>query len=767
MNRRIFTALVLFVLAAFLGGCSRDPNVRKHKYVESGERYFAKGKYPEALIQFSNAIQVDANYADAHYQLGRVYLQMQQWTPAFQELTRSIELQPDNYAARLDLVGLLIAGHEFKQAKEQTDVLLEKQPNSPSVHAAVAELLAGQNDLPGAIQEMQKAIASDPTRWKSYLELGSLQMRSNQLDAAEPNFKKAVELNPKSTQTRLAMASYDQSRGRLPEAEREVDAAIDADPKDPEPRAAMVRLYMFQGKKQQAEQFLQQVKLDFPTNSTGYRMLGDFYFAIGDLEKATKEYAVLYGEHAGDLQVKENYVQLLILQNRIVEAEKLDDELLKTSPNDALALIYRGQIELLNGKPEVAIHTLQAALRSDPQNTAGYYRLGVAFSQTGDWPQAEGAWQKAVQLNPDLSDAHLALARSALRRNDMQALEQSANQLIRLLPGSPAGYAMRSLSLLKRNRFTSAEQDALKAISLAPKAPDGYMQMGNIRLAQKKYAEAAAFYEKTLDRDPGSSDALSSLMNIYVYQGDLQKAFSAAEAQIAKVPDSSAFYDLLGSARFDHRKTDKDLQAAESYLKKSAELDRHNADAWLKLSEAQAARGKVDEAIATGQSALQDNPKQIAFYILTGRLYESKHDFDKAQQCYQKALEVDPKSPQASNNLASLLTRTGGNLDVALSLAQTARRGLPDSPNVADTLGWVLYQKGAYKSAIDSLHEALDLAQKNKFPDSPTVHFHLGMAYEKDGQTAPARRQLEQVLKIDPGYAEADDIKKLLSQLRG
>ena len=76
-----------------------------------------------------------------------------------------------------------------------------------------------------------------------------------------------------------------------------------------------------------------------------------------------------------------------------------------------------------------------------------------------------------------------------------------------------------------------------------------------------------------------------------------------------------------------------------------------------------------------------------------------------------------------------------------MSLAQTARRGMPDSPAAADTLGWVYYQKGVYRPAIDMLREALKLGEKNKAPDNPNIHYHLGMAYAEDRSTrarAPA-----------------------------
>ena len=180
----------------------------------------------------------------------------------------------------------------------------------------------------------------------------------------------------------------------------------------------------------------------------------------------------------------------------------------------------------------------------------------------------------------------------------------------------------------------------------------------------------------------------------------------------------------------------------------------------------QAAKGSADDAIATYQRSLKDNPHEASFYVLMGELYESKQNWEKAKESYQKALEIQPDNPLASNNLAYAMVQSGGNVDVALSLAQTARRGMPDSPNAADTLGWVYYQKGDYKSAIDLFQEALKLANKNKSPEDATFHYHLGMAYDRTDQPALARQHLEQVLKINPHYSSAEDVKKMLSQLR-
>ena len=72
-RRRSLWVVMLFVAAALLAGCHGDPNVRKQKYLESGKRYSAEGKYREAAIQYLNALKVDKNYPDAHYELAQAY----------------------------------------------------------------------------------------------------------------------------------------------------------------------------------------------------------------------------------------------------------------------------------------------------------------------------------------------------------------------------------------------------------------------------------------------------------------------------------------------------------------------------------------------------------------------------------------------------------------------------------------------------------------------------------------------------------------------
>ncbi len=771
MSRSISIRLLVAcaLLLAALTGCSRDPSVRKQKYFDSGEKYFAEGKYREAEIQYRNALQLDPRFAQAHYQLGQTYLKLGDTNRAFQELSRTVELASDNYRARTDLANLLVASRNpdgtpiqenLKQAKTHLDILRDKLPNSSETHEAWANYYGAQNNIAAAMKEMQEAVAADSRRSESYLLLALLQLRSDMPNQAEDNFNKAIQVDPKAMNAQLALGAYYQSRNRLPEAEVQFKHAVGVDPKNPEPRAALVRLLMQEGKKDEAETFLRQTKKDLSDVPEGYRMLGDFYAAF-DVDKATAEYGSVYSEHPKDIQVKKNYIQLLILKRRLDEAVKLNDEILKANTHDVEALVLKGQIQLLQNNANSAVDSLQSALRDDPENAVAHYQLGNAFAQQHNDGRADSEWHEAVHLRPDMTDALRALAALELRRGDIDAVLQTAQQIITAQPYSADGFILKGVAELDRQKYKDAQQDAEQAAQRAPQSPAPYAQLGNIQLAQKHYAEAEKFYQLALERDPASSEGLSGLMNTYFAQKQFDKAIVAANAQIAKSPNNANFYDLLGTALFNGK---KDLPGADAALHKAIELDKNNSDAIEKLGKVQVQEGSADKALALYQQSIKDNPRDVRFYILSGELYSAQQDWEHAKNMYQQALGITPDHPLASNNLAYVILQQGGNIDVAMGLAQTARRGMPDSPNAADTLGWAYYQKGIYGSAINQFQEALRLGEKHGDPDDAEVHYHLGLAYQKDNKTALARQQLEKAVKLSPNNADAH---KALSELRG
>jgi cellulose synthase operon protein C len=779
-----FAVAAVCVLGAVLTGCSRDPNVRKQKYLESGQRYFDKGRYREAAIQFENAIQVDARFADAHYMLSETEMKLGDGGAYRQELETTIQVIPPDtndphvlkllYAARLDLANLLILAHNFEEsrghldqakhelggAKEQLDWLEKNQPNPNSdFYIARANYDASTNNTTAALADMQRALQLDPSRSDSYLSLAMLQMHGEQWDAAEASFKKAAELSPKSTNALVSLGNFYRTRGRFPEAEQWFRQAITTAADDPGPRLSLASLYMAENKFDQAEEFLRQSKKDFPTNSVGYRMLGDFYFADNQFDKATVEYAALYQAHPKDMVVKENYIQLLILTDQIGDARKLNDEILKANAEDQVAQVYKGEIEIRTGKASDAVNTLQAVLKNDPDNAVAHYQQGLAFEQLGNVSRAEAEWRDAVRLRPEIVEAHRALAGVAVHRRDAAALAQEADQIIALQPAAPDGYLLRAVANIDRKQFAAADEFIKRSLEKQPNNPAAYVQLGNLRMAQSQFAEAQKSYQQALDLDPNSTEALGGVLNVDLIEKQPDRAIDRAKTQLAKYPKNAGFHIMLGQLLMEQK---KDLAGAEQEFKQAADLDAKNSEALVKLGMVQNLRGDTDQALQTYLAGAKNNPKEVAFYLLAGSIYEKKQDYEHAMQQYQKARDVQPDNAIASNGLAYLMLEHGGNVDAAFAMAQTARRELPDLPNTADTLGWAFYHKHVYTSAITLFKEAV-----KKEPDNAIYNYHLGLAYAKNGQAALAKQQLDRVRKINPKFPDADKLQQALDELKG
>ena len=126
----------------------------------------------------------------------------------------------------------------------------------------------------------------------------------------------------------------------------------------------------------------------------------------------------------------------------------------------------------------------------------------------------------------------------------------------------------------------------------------------------------------------------------------------------------------------------------------------------------------------------------------------------------RQSLRLDSQFAPAANNLAWILVEQGGNLDRALSYAQTAREQRPDDPHIADTLGWIYYKKNAYLLAINLLKEAAE-----KLPNEPNVQFHYGMAQYKNGDAAGAKKALQTSLKLNKNFPGSDEAQKTLAGL--
>jgi Tfp pilus assembly protein PilF len=106
------------------------------------------------------------------------------------------------------------------------------------------------------------------------------------------------------------------------------------------------------------------------------------------------------------------------------------------------------------------------------------------------------------------------------------------------------------------------------------------------------------------------------------------------------------------------------------------------------------------------------------------------------------------------------MLENGENVDVALTLAQTARRAMPNSPDTADTLAWAYYHKGAYGFARDLLEDAIKTE-----PNNPAMQYHLGMVYSKLGDKSNASMHLKKAASLAPDSPAGKNAETALQQL--
>jgi len=119
---------------------------------------------------------------------------------------------------------------------------------------------------------------------------------------------------------------------------------------------------------------------------------------------------------------------------------------------------------------------------------------------------------------------------------------------------------------------------------------------------------------------------------------------------------------------------------------------------------------------------LEKNSKVASAHMIFGMIAEQGNEIQETQTHYRTTLEIETKFSPAANNLAWLMAEHGGNLDEALSLAESARTHQEDNPHIADTLAWIYYKKWMLASGI-----ATERGSGKAFRESGgTVSFRYG-----------------------------------------
>jgi tetratricopeptide (TPR) repeat protein len=738
-------------------GCNRDPNVRKQKYLESGKRYEKDGKLKEAAIQFSNALKVDKNFGDAHYEMAKTYLKMGSFKASYGELMRTVELNPANLQARNDLGTMLLAGNAVDRAEQQANAVLAADPNNADGYALRSSIAARKGDRAGALENIQHALKIDPNRAAFHTTLALISTTDPQSgNAAEEELQKAITLDTKDSHARIVMAALLEKKGDLSGAEQQYIAAIQQQPADIQPRAGLAGLYMRKGDKAKAEQTARKAVEDIPDSDRASELLKDFYVRTGQPDPAETTFAELTAKYPKSFPIKLSYAEILGAKKEYAKLSPVLDQLTKTSANFPQVQLLRSAMLLNDGKSNEAITLLQSATKNAPENAQLQLALGRVGLIKGDLNLAESSFNAAQKLSPQDPSVQLGLVEVANRRGDANLLAQVAEKTIAMHPDYDQAYFWRGSAEVNLKQYDKAEADLQTAVTKNPNNAAAYVLLGQIRLRQGHIPEGAAMMEKALEKDPDSTAALGQLVSIDMFQKHPEKALARVQQQVAKSPKNPGLYNMLASIQLGT----KDFNGAQASAKQAMALNPVDEHSVQLYAQALDGSGNKDGAIQVWQTWLNTHPRDAAAISLIALLDEEKGDQNKAMEGYKKALSIDPSQGLAANNLAYLMVENGQNVDVALAYAQTARRAMANNPNSADTLAWVYYHKGTYFSARDLLEDAL-----KQDPDNASIHYHLGMTYDKLGRKTDAITHLKKAVALAPNTQTNKDATAALAKL--
>jgi Flp pilus assembly protein TadD len=751
--------MLTFALVAALAGsaCSKNPEASKREEVAKGDKDFAAQRFPEAIIEYRKAIQIDPRYGEARLKLATAYASVGDGPNALREYARAADLMPDDASAQIKAGTFMLLATRYRDAQSLASHVLEKDPKNVDAQILYANALAGLKDLNGAVTALEKAIELDATRSSSYADLGSIQLVSGNREAAEAAFRRAVEIAPRSADAHLSLANFLWAVGKADEAKQELSKALEIEPRNAVANRAMALYYLLTGKPEGAEPYLKTV-VDVTKAPATKLFLAEYYIrsareadARAVLEPLTKEKDSF---EAASLRL----AQLDLIARKEADAARRVDAVLAKSPNSAPALVVSARVVLAQGDAIGALRKVQAAITADPQSGEAQYVLGQTYLALNRTDEAVSAFNESLKINPKTQAPRLALAQTQLKAGKADDAAQLATEILSADPGQLDARLLLVQALVMKHDLAAADRQIKILLANRPDSSAVQTAAGLIAALRNDAEGSRTAYRQALAAEPNNVSALSGLLNVETTTHKFSVARGVIEDRLKEKPNDPTLMVLAAQTYYAIGEADE----TEKMLRKAIEAEPGNIQAYGMLGKLYYQQGRLDLARKDLEELTKNQPKSVAAQTMLGTVLELQNRVEDAKDRYGRALALDPRAPVAANNLAWLSAQTDGNLDVALQLAQTAKSQMPTRHEVDDTLGWIYYKKGLASLAVGSLKNSV-----TSQPDNPMYLYHLGMAYARNGEKKNARDTLEKALRVGQNkFDGAAEARKTLDSLK-
>ncbi len=798
-TRRLPHLAVLLLLAVFaaLPACQGQES-RLAEHESRGEEYAKQGKYAEAVIEFKNVLQLDPNRASAHYGLAKAYLAQNDLSRGYWELRETARLDPSNTEARLQYGQLARMAGELDEALKQADDVIAAKPDDAAAWVLRGQALERSKRMEEAEEALRKAMELESTDTAPTFLYADFLVRNGKPGEAEPLFRRLVEIKPefpsyvalasflardpardaeaesvfldavskaKTDQLSTAyrtLASFYYARNRFEDAERTLRDAIAKAPDDLESLYALARFYVSRGEEKKADEMVEQATRAKPDEEKTWLVLSAFRGRKGDLAGALAAAEDALKRNPESKTARLRKAELLLdmgyregSKEKIAQGRGIADAMLAKEPGNPDALFVKAKIDLAEGRNQDAATALRRALETKPDWAQARFLLGSALFLQGDANGARSEVARAVEIEPDLAEARKMLARIHASTNQFDVAVEESRKYLAARPGDAEARLHLAQSLVRLGK----PKDALAELEKIPEKDrdaEAYYAIGRVDLVLGDAGRARTALQKADALHPGHPEVLEAMLQLDRNEGRVAESVERIAKAVGENPKSARLVHLQGIASaLEGKPAD-----AERSFRRAIELDPNDLAAYQSLASLMAQAGRMEEMVRTFEQARAAQPNSASVHLALGSLYESMGEAEKAIPLYEKALEIDSSLAAAKNNLAYLMAEKGENLDRALELAQEAKAKLPENPNAADTLGWVLFRKGVPGAAIGYLKEAESTTPADDV-NLGLIRHHLAQAYEANNEPDRAREVLARAL------ADLDALRKKVEERGG
>jgi tetratricopeptide (TPR) repeat protein len=302
-----------------------------------------------------------------------------------------------------------------------------------------------------------------------------------------------------------------------------------------------------------------------------------------------------------------------------------------------------------------------------------------------------------------------------------------------------------------------------------PHLNDARLTLANLYLSENQPEKASAEFTRMWTSDPPDNRGFLGLQNVKLAQGKGDEAVRALQGFVEKDPNVPSYrYQLanveaaagIAGMQSDPARSKLLFEQASANFKTILKATPKSTDVWLRLGVMQRQIGDYDSALASFEQAGSIDPRVAEAFLNQAMLLEALGRKKEANDAYNKVLGINPENVIALNNLAFLNAQTGANLDQAMTFAERAKKKYPNNPDIADTLGFIYFQKNLNPEALRIFRQGVQDQPKNA-----TFHLHLAMALLKQGDKQGAREEAGKALKNASQPDEQTRIRSFVNQI--